>query len=827
MKLRTLSILLLSTFFIGCTQSQNTDTQDDSLNTDTPKKVYNTVQDTDIALVSKNAVLETRRIDKALDINPSVVSDFNASTSTFVLSDTSLTLDESTPLFIDGEFKGLVDSIDENNVVTLKDAESITDVYKSFDLSYEADEVAQALTRSVAQASSQKKIGKYDYMNSDSLSAYVYRKKDPLQRGLNNNPENLIMHIDIPQGYEIPLEAKSNPDLRLFSVEKEVSITDSNHIDYPLIEDKNSVIKFTSKGSYIEYSVGATIRAKYQVNATTANEYAFSFSFGSELASNLQFEITGDGELKKDYLFELTKVLSIPLRSPNFPAATVYLNFQPKFQYLFDGEAHGRIFMANYIKKNGSINIEYDNQSGLKHTVTNNSEEKNSFELDLNVTANTTLYPYLDIKPSIKISGIKRAISFGDFQTGVKLSTDAHGVIHTGFEVINTSVIKSALDAEAYIETDFYALVNATINFMIGTESIYAQEAQNLYTSDPKRIFDWHIQLLETPMINTQVNLDDFQSFYVGFSNIESNTTIKNNLEYHYTLTDLETNTKTEKIWDGESFLISKPTKISLRTVLKNKDISNGEWSFGSSYSFEVEKVLEKFTDLNYEKFPITLDVCTEQYFTTKVTLDNLTCPKDNTKVVSEDGSKIECVYNELIGTAPYQISQEYRNTIYLKTLNYESFYKVIAINDMWVSAPIRLITYDSNDGTIKTDSRLSLQSTGGVEVLKIEYSNDDTKMTCSTPLPYETAYSSTIVPVVTAMTTTNKDNLMTNNITYFIYLDPTSFNKNDYKLKQAWHDNGILGYQEAYVSDETESTSLGYQRWDEDGTLTSSTLQE
>ena len=206
-------------------------------------------------------------------------------------------------LFVSGVFKGMIlDTIASNSNVLakLEDANELSDVYESFDIIFQNDAIAQSIKRSLAVKDIK---GRFDDINKDPLKISLLNKVNSLNKSSSNTSsltnDNLVLRIDIPKGYTIPIETRS------------ISCTFST-LDCTLTTQGESIqnldlgksygengLTFSTEGSYIEIGIGTYLRAHYDYNYIGADTFDFDLAQSAYFESNLS--VTLSGELEKSW----------------------------------------------------------------------------------------------------------------------------------------------------------------------------------------------------------------------------------------------------------------------------------------------------------------------------------------------------------------------------------------------------------------------------------------------------------------------------------------------------------------------------------------------
>ena len=218
------------------------------------------------------------------------------------------------PLFKGEQFLGIVKAVTQENgkiAVKTEDAQKIEEVYDEFNLSIANKDVAdQPLGRSLQTGS----IGRYDHLNAKPLT-YSIKTVKSISR--SNQPiKELVMQIDIPKGYKVPLSR---------AIKADYADTHKNEIDkiinVDLSYDITDSITFDTEGTYIRVRVNLESLVFYYKKLLVKNDYGrrsrvvFSVNAISSLESNLEAKLDVDlsKEFEKEYLIKLLKDKYLPI----------------------------------------------------------------------------------------------------------------------------------------------------------------------------------------------------------------------------------------------------------------------------------------------------------------------------------------------------------------------------------------------------------------------------------------------------------------------------------------------------------------------------------
>ena len=259
-----------------------------------------------------NAFIEVNATNDAVDINESdTTKDDENSLSIKKAYDEN---DIGKPLFVDGEFRGIVselEKVDDNtSLYTMKDADSIDEAYKSITLDFSSGDNLQ---RSLRSLSKKHLRGKYDYLNPNNpIKTHFYSTKSKLRNG--STQEELILRVDIPKNYIFPAgnHLVKNP-LRgtdsyvscTFDLEA-CTIAAYNQIGNTIAIETSTTIEpsftISTDESYIEYKIGAVIYFSYTNLEYLNNQPAIAFNYVIDATMDLNLKFEAKGEASKKLL---------------------------------------------------------------------------------------------------------------------------------------------------------------------------------------------------------------------------------------------------------------------------------------------------------------------------------------------------------------------------------------------------------------------------------------------------------------------------------------------------------------------------------------------
>ncbi len=533
------------------------------------------------------------------------------------LSVTVSDADKDKPLFVDGEFKGIIESIQNNGssyTITLKDANKISEVYSNFDLLFSNDEVLQSINRAIHRG---RLKGKYDYLNKHPLKFRVFKKRI-LNRARNITKEDIVLRIDIPKGYKIPIDSRSL-NCSISNLECRLTV-DAKASERLSIEEKleKHGITFSTEGSYIEIGLGAYLRAHYDHNVVGDDIFDFDAAQSAYFEANVAVTITG--ELSKEWssTIKLMNPFDVEIVHPYSEIAKTSILISPKLIIGADGKIKGEVKASSFVNRTGEIRYGYDSTTGnsyFKNNILYNPKNATKSDLSISLEADGNAYvmPALTLLPRLRFARIAPSITLAYIRSGIKLNTALLGKIDSGFSVVNNSDIKKQFGSEAKLITSVEGVVQGKWYLRVPPVTLYKSDDYfDIYTTDKLKIVDWSIQLLPKPIIKMEKTDDG--NYRVLFD-IDVNDNIKTAIKFYYTLdgSDISANeigniinrklpnsnqigtsstSSAPAIWQiGDGYITVAPNSvIKVRAYLNNKDISNSIWSWGSSISAQATK---------------------------------------------------------------------------------------------------------------------------------------------------------------------------------------------------------------------------------------------
>ncbi len=595
--------------------------------------------ETIIHTISNNAEIRTVSTNlEKVEIGNSLVllEATNGSSITFSSSVDFNNLKIGLPLFVDDVFKGMVRDINVssgNVVVTLGDAKKISDVYESFDIMFQNDTIIRSLQRSLA---SQNIKGRYDYLNKDPLQISIVEKSITNARGLANN--ELILRIDIPEGYQTPIEPR---DVSCSFTDLECSLTTQGeavkNIDLGKTYGANG-LTFSTAGSYVEIGIGSYLRAHYDYDYIGTDTFDFDLSQSAYFKSNMSVSISGELSKSWEAEFQLMDNFTVEIAHPHSAVAKTTVVITPQIVFGVNGKIKGSVTVNSFVERSGDVRVSYDSADG-SHSFNNSVVDtpqninKDGITLSLEAEGNAYIFPAINILPTLTFARIGPSITMINLRSGIKLNTNINGKIETGFVVENEGEITQNITMEANLTTSIEGLIQGKwlvritpLNFS-DLEKCYdftdvtdvnestVEEISNKGETDAcfilyqtkdfkdilsigkKSILEWKATLLNTPIIEVKEHPGDYNKRDVSF-NIDIDEKLQTDIHYYYTLggedifsDGIESHSPLWKLGDMP-IEIEKNTKVKVRAVLYNEDVSESIWAWGTSISLQEEELV-------------------------------------------------------------------------------------------------------------------------------------------------------------------------------------------------------------------------------------------
>ena len=519
------------------------------------------------------------------------------------------------PLFFDGIFYGMITRVVPNGndtLLGLKDAEKFSDVYSSFDITVKNDTIATTMQRSIDNGAIK---GKYDSINTSPLQISVIKKPVTNARGLTN--EEVVLRIDIPEGYKVPYEPRG---IDCSFSDLECTLTVKAGLDKKIgldVTKEAGTLTFSTAGSYIEIGIGAYLRAHYDYNLLSRDTLDFDLAQSAYFKANLT--ATDSGELKKEWstTLDLIGSLNIEIVHPYSAVAKTSVIVKPVIVLGVDGKISGNIGITSYLERSGEVRFSFDSRDlshNISHSIayTPKDADKDSVTIGIEADANAYVFPAIITLPSLKFARIGPVISLVFLRSGIKLNNNINGKIESGFVVENNGEMQNSTAMEASLTTSLEGIVQGKWYVRLGAlqadsqkfvlDLYHSDDYSDIFTTGKLNILEWKAMLLNNPTIEVEETTFDFNKRKISFD-LDIDEKLKPKLYFYYTTDGSDINVKgIEKHkpvwrWTDAPFEVDKNTKIKVRAVLFNKDVSTSIWAWGTSISAQSEKLITEVNE--------------------------------------------------------------------------------------------------------------------------------------------------------------------------------------------------------------------------------------
>lgn len=495
------------------------------------------------------------------------------------------------PLFLDGEFKGMVTSISSQGGQTtysLGDAEYVTDVYDNFDIELSADEITARLARAVKTFK-----GKYDDINEKPLSFSLVTVDVPESRSGGDDVKELVLRVNFPKGYKIPIQPR-NIDCDFLDASCDASFEVEENKEIPLnSEYTKGGITVSTNGSYVDFGIGAYMRAKYDANLIDDDEYAFEVRTSAYFESNIVFTINGEYEFEWSDDIELMDMVDVEIRHPYSAVAKVVIGFQPVMEIGSRGSLDVSLEAKARSKREGTVGFRYSSVNDRLipfGSVSFKKYNENGVQYEATVNGEVYAIPRVAARPKLIFLRIAQPLSFGEIRGGVKVNSLLEGEVHTGFVVGNDGLNVDIGKTEIGLDIGVSALIDYIIQIRLGDKEFWTMDDYDeLYESDRLVVFDWKIGLLDSPEYDVSYQDSHQIEFYVMGNEFPDETKYYVRVigeGENYANPNLLDFRESASLIDGNTIRLDETATLLVQAVRYNKDISDSVWrSYGVSLS--------------------------------------------------------------------------------------------------------------------------------------------------------------------------------------------------------------------------------------------------
>jgi len=519
------------------------------------------------------------------------------------------TQDIGKPFFVDGTFKGIIETVNPNGSkrdVVYKNAQYVTEVYDTFDLEFRNSAVKKAAKRSLNSAISSGELkGIYDDINTKPLKFSL--KEAPLsQTRSTKSIDDLILRIDIPEGYRIPIQPRGISCT--FSDASCDFTTEFNTSRRPSLSTKyeQDYITFDTTGSFMEIGVGAYLKAHYDYNVASDNIFQFTAVQSAYLKSNLSVKVSGNiaylsaSQLKWEKDLKLIGDFKVFIPNPKSEFVQTWLVISPTFTLGLEGKLSGTVSYKHEIERHGEIRESYDSTkkkgSFLSNAVDSGKKTtQNTVAIGIEAEGKFYLYPNLTFVPAITFLSINKPVSLAALQSGIIMENTLAGKIETGFVAENSEKFGSITNKEASLTSTLAGLIRGKWMAKVGEFVFYESDGYTDILKTPEnKLFEWKVQLLNPPKLTIKDDATNPAVKNVYFTSDDSK--VLGNLYFYYNIGDtvagtpdvaLSGITNHSPVWHikDQPLLIEGNKIIKARALLLNSDVSDSVWSWGTSVS--------------------------------------------------------------------------------------------------------------------------------------------------------------------------------------------------------------------------------------------------
>ncbi len=536
-------------------------------------------------------------------------------------------------LFVDDEYVGIISALDGDKV-TLRDADSIAEVFDELSIEMRTDTLKKALQRGIANGTIK---GKYDAINQKPLKISIIDKKSTT-RSLSNDS---VIRVEFPEGYRVPIEPRSL-DCTLTSGECKFLLKNDTTDKIPLgvSTDADNFVVFTTEGSYIEYSIGTYINMYYNHNIIAKDEFAFNYVQKANFKAALKFKLSADATKLSNNMswetnFQPMGDMEVEIAHPYSHIAKTEIIIVPTITLGVEGKLSGYITYHTGVQRTGNIVAQYDSRTG-QHTFSSDLKDatnqlgKDSMDIVMEASASAYCFPNFTFIPAMRILRVSAPIQFASLRSGVKLDNVIAGKIQKGF-VASAEGLSTSSVSEVSVTSAVSGLVQGKWSVKYGkgkgSQVFYeSKEYTTIKETTPNKIFEWKMRTLSDPIVRIHNDPSDENTKLLSFGTNDAG--LEGFLYYYYTLGDDEASTKDIDLEKLESHKLvyragDSPIKITKNQVVKvvavlyNKDISDSIWSFGKSVSkqvkAEIQNIIKPTVSPNLGAFEESIEVTLTQ----------------------------------------------------------------------------------------------------------------------------------------------------------------------------------------------------------------------
>ena len=571
-----------------------------------------------IKTTSKRAQFKTKPAESAVVVDANNRKSGSFESGRFVLTeDAGISAgDIGKALFIDGDFEGMITEVTRNGSeieVDVSKADSLEQMYSSFDLEVQNDALLKAVQRSLQTHS----IGKYDAINKEPLKVTAY-KKSVKSRGVEQ--EEIVLRVDIPKGYIVPVKPRA---LDCSFWDASCDFTASGKVKGKLGLDvvwPEGQMTFDSSGSYIEIGLGSYLKVHYDHNTFSDDVFQVTGAQSAYFKANVSVKFSGNllgGESLENKTYweknlDLVKGLDIEIIQPYSEFVKTSIMVDPVLTMGAAIALNGTASYQTTITRTGEIRFTYDSTTGESSFNSDVSDKGNNLTKDtikvgMEASGSVYLFPNLTMIPSIKfVRTTMLGFTIVSLRSGIKLDTTALGRIEEGFTLLNDGKIVESSGTSTGVSTTLYGLIQGKWIIQAGSRIFYTNESYIDIGSKLGNwsIFEWKAPLLKKPKVIVKEKDGKKQIVFDS----DDDDKIKEHLYFYYTIapkneskydiavTGIENHRPVWRIGD-KPIKVDENGVVKVRAVLYNKDVSTSIWAFGTSVSQqEVKEIVNMMT---------------------------------------------------------------------------------------------------------------------------------------------------------------------------------------------------------------------------------------
>ncbi|MBU0673986.1 MAG: hypothetical protein KJ950_05030, partial [Proteobacteria bacterium] len=355
-------------------------------------------------------------------------------------------------------------------------------------------------------------------------------------------------------------------------------------------------LTISTAGSYVDFGIGAYLRAKFDKNWTEEDVYVFEVRTSAYFESNVQFTISGEYEAVWSKDIELMDMIDVEIAHPYSAVAKVVVGFQPVLEVGAKGDLKISMDAHAHSRREGEIGFRF---SSMTHSLVPNGKvsfkefPENGVTFVASVKGEAFIIPRIAVRPKLIFLRVAQPLSFGEIRGGVKVNSIMAGQVQTDFVVANEGYNIDILgQAELGLDVGVSALIDYILQIRLGKKEFWSMEDyEDLYESPRLIVFDWQIGLLKPPKYTSTPSANGGVDVQFEVEGNEHPTKI----QYYYGKQPFGSSAYSAALLDfrntadhlsGNTLHLDDAATLYVQAVLENKDISESVWmKFGTSLS--------------------------------------------------------------------------------------------------------------------------------------------------------------------------------------------------------------------------------------------------